>query len=133
MGGCAVKKEETVDRKKNVDTGMALVLICLILFFFLHRIELLYGAIGLLLAAMTVPTVLKPFAFLWFKLSAILGAVMSRVVLGVVYYALVCPIGFLRQLGKDSLTGKKAWKRSVASVLIDRDHHYKFEDINHPF
>jgi hypothetical protein len=131
--GSTVKKKESIDKKQTVDTGMALVLVCLLLFFLWGKPQLLHVAAGLLIVSMTIPQVLKPLAFLWFKFSHLLGAVMSRVVLGIVYFILVCPIGFLRQLGKSSVSGRKEWKQSTKSVLVSKDHCFTVEDIIHPF
>jgi hypothetical protein len=131
--GFVVKKKETIDRKQIVDTGMALVLVGLLLFFLLDKRLFLYIASALLVIDMTVPIVLKPVAFLWFKFSNLLGAVMSRVVLGIVYFLLVCPIGMARRASAGSLTGRGEWKKSTKSVLVTKNHCFKYADIVHPF
>jgi len=63
-------------------------------------------AMGFLLAALglTIPQVLKPLQKAWMAFSIVLGFVMSRVILAIVFYAVMTPMGLLtRILGKDIL------------------------------
>ncbi len=47
---------------------------------------------------------LKPLNQLWFKLGMLLGAIVAPVVMGVIFFVVVTPIGLLRRaLGKRSL------------------------------
>lgn len=124
---------QTITRDQAKDTGMAMVLICLLIAFF-GDMRIFYGAaIVLLLLNMTVPNIFKPVAKIWLGLSHLLGSVMSRILLAVVFMALVLPVGFIRRaLGKDSLHLKK-WKKSNDSVFKVREHQYTSEDIEHPY
>ncbi len=57
------------------------------------------------LAAAAVPTALRPVYLVWMTIAIVLGFVMTRVILAVVFYLLLTPIGLLlRVLGKDPLT-----------------------------
>ena len=61
---------------------------------------------GFLLAALglTAPQVLKPLQKAWMAFSIVLGFVMSRVVLAIVFYAVMTPIGLATKVfGKDIL------------------------------
>ena len=50
---------------------------------------------------------LTPFNVLWFKLGMILGAIISPIVMGIVFFLVVTPTGFiLRIMGKDLLNKK---------------------------
>ena len=54
--------------------------------------------------ALLAPRVLTPFNRLWFRFGMLLGAVVSPIVLGIIFFATVTPIGLLmRALGKDPL------------------------------
>lgn len=97
-----LKRKITKDQSR--DTGMAMVLLLLIVFISKKREGLLIGAIVMHVLNMTVPQFYRPIAVLWLGLSDLLGAVMSRVLLSIVFFAVVTPIGILRRLaGKDSL------------------------------
>lgn len=64
----------------------------------------LVGAAVFLVLAFVWTAPLKPLNFIWFKLSMLLYAVVNPIVLGVMFYATVVPIGLLmRALGKDLL------------------------------
>ncbi len=121
----------TKDQAK--DTGMAMVLICLLIAFF-GNIRFFYGmAIAILLINMTWSSFFKPVAKVWLGFSNLLGSVMSRILLGIVFLVLVLPVGFLRRAaGKDSLQLKK-WKKDHASVFKTREHEFTSEDIKHPY
>jgi len=82
---------------------------------------------------MTVPSVFKPFAKLWFGLSHFIGTFLSKIILSIVFYTIITPMGLLRQMmGKDSLMLKK-FKRGSNSVFVERNHTYKSEDILKPY
>ena len=50
---------------------------------------------------------LTPLNLLWFKLGMILGAIISPIVMGIVFFLVVTPIGLiLRIMGKDLLNKK---------------------------
>ena len=50
---------------------------------------------------------LTPLNLLWFKLGMILGAIVSPIVMGIVFFLVVTPTGFiLRIMGKDLLNKK---------------------------
>ena len=57
---------------------------------------------------------------LWFKLGFLLGAVVSPIVMALVYYSTVAPIGmFMKLLGKDLLN--KKIDSSAKTYWIERD------------
>ncbi len=126
-----IKKD--VNEMEYRDTAMALVLICLLLMFVLKHDIFLYLGIGILFVAMVIPRIMRYPAMLWFGFSHLLGMVMSRVILGVVFMILVIPVGLARRLlGKDSMR-LKHWKQSSDSVYVIRDHIYVKEDLENQF
>ena len=129
--GKLVPKTISTDQAK--DTGMAMVLICLLIAFFGQKQQLFVIAILLLLVNMTWPKIYKPVAKIWLGLSHLLGTIVSKVVLSVIFFGLVMPVGLARRiLGKDSLQVKK-WKKGRDSVFKARDHEFTSEDISHPY
>jgi hypothetical protein len=62
------------------------------------------GAAILLLVALAWPRLLAPFNWLWARIGALLHRCVSPVVLGLVFFTTITPIGLLlRLLGKDVL------------------------------
>jgi len=115
------------------DSGLALVLICLICFQVWKDQFLSLLAIAFLLVAMTYPPIFKPFARLWFGLSTALGTVVSKIILTIAFFTVVLPVGLVRRaLGKDAML-LKAWKKSNASVFRQRNHRFSAEDLEHPY
>ena len=117
------------------DTGMAMVLILLIVALWKHQNALTYIKIatGVLVLDMIYPPLFKPFAIVWFGFSHLLGMVMSRVILSLVFFAIVMPIGVLRRLmGKDSLQ-LKTFKAATTSVMTIRNHTFTAADLEKPY
>jgi Saxitoxin biosynthesis operon protein SxtJ len=62
------------------------------------------GAVLFALVALTYPRLLAPLNWLWTKFGLLLASVVSPVVLGLVFYLCITPIGFLMRLfGKDPM------------------------------
>jgi len=115
------------------DTGMAMVLICLLLAYWGKRPLFLPLAIVLLLLTMAVPQVFRPLAVFWFGLSHIMGNLVSKVVLTILFFVLVTPIGLIRRwAGRDSLQLRQ-WKKGAGSVFVAREGVIKPEDLNNPY
>ena len=124
---------KTISSNQAKDTGMAMVLICLLIAFFGQKQQLCGIAILLLLINMICPKIYKPVAKIWLGLSHLLGTIISRVLLSIIFFGLVMPVGLVRRfLGKDSLQIKK-WKKGRKSVFKARDHEFTSEDIAHPY
>lgn len=115
------------------DTGMALTLICLLVAFFAQRRGFLAAGILVLVLDMIWPSLFKPAARLWFGLSHILGTVMSKILLGVVFYVILTPMGLVRRmLGKDAMQVGK-WKKDATSVFRVRNQTFCAKDVETPY
>ena len=115
------------------DTGMAMVLLLLLVDIRAKRGWVLFAAIVLLVLNMTVPRIYRPIAVLWLGLSDLLGSVVSRVLLSIVFFLVVTPIGVFRRLiGKDSLK-LRAFNASKQSVMLERNHTFVAKDLETPF
>ena len=126
-----IPKIISIDQAK--DTGMAMVLIILLISFLLEKPHYITLAIFLLLINMVWPIFFKPIAKLWIGLSLMMGTVMSTIILSIVFFLLVVPVGMIRKsFGKDSMQLKK-WKNGKDSVLVVRDHEITLEDIQNPY
>ena len=63
---------------------------------------------------------LAPFNRLWFKLGIFLGTIVSPIVMGLVYFLVVTPVGiFMRLLGNDLLKMRK--EKNTSTYWIKRD------------
>ena len=115
------------------DTGMALTLLCLIIVQFKHAYTFVPLAMVLLIVTMAWPRAFRPVAGLWFGLSHLLGTFMSKVILTVLFFGLVTPIGLIRRLmGADSLQLNK-WKKDQDSVFLVRADLINKKDLHAPY
>ncbi|OFX10648.1 MAG: hypothetical protein A2516_05335 [Alphaproteobacteria bacterium RIFOXYD12_FULL_60_8] len=72
------------------------------------RVWALGVATGVLAAALLAPHTLRPFNRIWFKFGLLLNKIVSPVVMGLLYYVTVTPLGVMMRLsGKDPLRLKK--------------------------
>lgn len=78
----------------------------------------LVAALALGLVAVVAPNLLTPFNKAWMKLGDLMGKVVSPLVLGVIFFVLITPIGLVSRLfGRDELRLKKT---NASSYWIDR-------------
>ncbi len=124
----------SLSRSQLVDAGMAFTLLALIALWLLPDRRWLLGlAAMLLLVTMTVPAVLSPVARAWYALSHALGAVMSRVLLSVVFVVVVVPIGWaVQRLGSDPM-GRRSFRRREGSLFVERRRTYTASDLTNPY
>jgi hypothetical protein len=115
------------------DTGMAMVLLLLIFALTLKHQILLLAAIVVLVANMIYPAIYRPMARVWFGLSHLPGNIISRILLSIVFFVVVTPVGIIRRLlGCDSLMLKE-FKASDVSVMLVRNHTFSGKDIEKPY
>ena len=125
--------KQTITAEKCKDAGLALVLICLICYQIWKLPVLILLAIVFLIIAMSYPPLFKPFARFWFALSIALGTVVSKIILGMLFFVLVLPVGLLRRaLGKDAMR-LRGWKKGSESVFRVRDHRFTADDLENPY
>lgn len=118
---------------QNKDAGMALVLICMIINYFAANYLWLVIATAILVITMAAPSMLSPYAKVWYRSALFMGTYMSKIILTIVFYAVVTPVGFVRRLlGKDNLRLKE-FKKGRESVMDERNIIYREEDIVKPF
>jgi hypothetical protein len=83
-----------------------------------HRWPLYIAAI-FLAAALVMPTALRPLNRLWFRVGMVLGKIVTPVVMGILFFVVVTPVGFLmRAFGKDPLRLKR--EPAAESYWIER-------------
>ena len=124
-----------ITREQSKDTGLAMVLICLIAWHFFPEWAGYFKAALIIVVVidMLVPIIFKPVAWVWFGISHVMGLIMSKLLLSIVFFLIVTPIGFFRRIiGKDGMLLRQ-WKRNSSSVFLVRDHLFRSGDIEHPY
>lgn len=81
-------------------------------------------------SALVIPSILKPVNKIWMSLAILMSWFMTRIILSILFYLGITPIGFLaRSLGKDFL-GLKFNKNTEGSYWLPKERR-KFEKINY--
>lgn len=112
---------------------MAGVLVLLILALYRKEGGYLIAATIVHVVNMIAPQVFRPAAVAWFGLSHLLGTIMSKVVLGVIFFTVVTPIAVWRRaMGADALK-LKPFKAGRGSVMQERNHTYTAKDLEQPY
>jgi hypothetical protein len=125
--------KRSISKEQSKDTGMAMVLLLLLFSAAFKRETLVTMAIVALLVDMTFPQLYRPVAVLWLGLSHLLGTVVSKALLTLVFFGVVTPIGLARKLlGIDSLK-LKDFKSGDKSVMVVRNHTFTGQDIEKPY
>jgi len=104
-----IKSTKNELRKFAYSVGGVLILIGAVSYFLGTATYIYFVSIGILLAVLglSLPEVLMPFQKIWMAISILLGFVMTRVILSILFYIVITPVGFVaRLLGKDFLDEK---------------------------
>ncbi|MFC1730862.1 SxtJ family membrane protein [candidate division KSB1 bacterium] len=122
-----------ISTRQSSDSGMALVLILLLVGYFTNNVIFYKISIPVLVMNMIFPRFYYPFAIFWLGLSNILGLFIPRILLSIVFFIIVLPVAIIRKLfGKDVLLLKN-FKRNPESVFKTRNYGFGIKDIEKPY
>jgi hypothetical protein len=125
-----IDKQSTQQQAK--DTCLAFVLISMIIYFFTDQRAWVIAATLFLLLGMVWPAIYKPAARVWFCLSRFLGGIVSTIILTIVFYLVLTPIGLLRQQsGADAMNLKK--RGNKGSAFTKRNIAFSAKDLEKPY
>lgn len=131
MANSIIPKKITKDQAK--DTGMAMVFILILVGYFKEDFRCISAAGVFLLLNMISPNMYKPVAKIWLGLSNLLGTIMSKVVLTLIFLSVVTPVGMIRNILNADPMQLKKWKNGTSSVFINRDHVFEAKDIERTY
>jgi len=120
-------------KEKAKDTGLAVTLLLLLIIFFANQNFLLGPAIIVLVATMSWPMLFAPLSKVWFGLSELLGGVVSKIVLTIIFFCVVTPVGLFRKFGGSDSMKLKGWRSDSTTVFCKRDHTYTAADLERPY
>jgi hypothetical protein len=127
-----MKKE--LKRETVLETVGVLALACLVVGHLVrNRPELARGLLGAAALLLALGLFVKPaarwIAVAWLKLAEVLGAVNSRIILGLIFYLFLTPIAFLARATRGDLLRLKRKSAPDRSYWEKRDHAYTREDL----
>ncbi len=124
---------DKITKKQASDSGMAVVLILLLIGLFTGNTLFYKIAIPVLIINMVYPMAFYYFGILWIGLSTLIGTLVSKILLSIIYMIIVVPIALVRKwMGKDPMRLKQ-FKKSRSSVMVARKQKLKSEDIIYPY
>jgi len=126
-------KNDKSNVNKARDTGLAIVLLILIVTYFTKHHNLVQLAIIVLILSILWPKLFSPIVKLWFGFSNVVGTIMSKFILSVVFYIVVTPTGMIRRLFKADPLQLKDWKKGNSSVLKIRNQTIQAKDLEKPY
>ena len=84
------------------------------------RVWSIYVAIIFLILGLMNSKFLAPLNILWFKFGELLGSMVAPIVMGIVFFVVITPIGlFMKMIGKDLLNDK--YNNKNKSYWINRE------------
>ena len=115
------------------DTGLAMILIALLIGLFSESRYAFFGAGLITIVDMVYPRFFYALAIIWYGLSTAIGTIVSKILLSLLFFILVTPVGLIRKaLGSDSMKLGE-WRNGQSSIFQDRNYTYSAKDIENPF
>ncbi len=122
-----------ITKKKCLETAVVLTAVILFIGWKFQDWRYIIVGIVVLFLSLIVPIIFYPLAKLWFGLGTVLGFVSTKILLTVIFFLIVAPIGVFRNwIGKDSLH-LKSFKKNSTSVFNIRNHKFSPEDLKNPY
>jgi len=129
-----IKTKNKDIRSFGITIGIILLIVASLLFYY---DKASYQAIAIIAGAfislgIIIPILLKPAYLVWMTFAVILGWVMTRVILSIVFYLIMTPIGLItRLLGEDFLALKRLnsdsyWNNRDSNSEMNQDYEKQF-------
>jgi len=119
-------------REKHLETILSIILGLAVIFWLTKNKYLLPAIIILVVIGLFSTYLTEKIHWLWMKISHIMGSVMSKVILSVIFYFFLFPISLLSKIftKKNILQLKRT---DEVSYYTSRNHQYTSEDIENPW
>jgi len=116
-----------MDAIEKVKAQLVIVTGLLVLYFVFKSPWWLYGAVGVGVVSIVIPSLGNLIVKGWFKLAEILGNINGKIILSVMFFVFLFPIALLyRMATKNPLAVKRT---DADSFYTDRNHLYTKEDL----
>ena len=112
------------NRVKHLETILVIVLGLIVIYFITHSRYVLWGAVAVGAVGVFIPWLAGKIHWAWMKLAHVMGYVMSKVMLTLVYTLVVVPMGIF---SRKKITMKL--KSGTSSYFKERNYTYKKEDL----
>lgn len=113
-------------KSKTLETILVLVGAFVVCFWIWDKKIFLLTAIILIVIGVFSNYLSEKISWLWLKLAELIGAVMSKVLLSIVFFVFLFPLSVMYRLTKKNFLHLKKTK---GSYYVTRDHQYTAKDI----
>ena len=113
--------------------GLALILICLLLYLFLSAIIFVYLSLGFVVLLMITPVPFRYVGLLWYALGEVMGHLISRFVLTLVFILVVLPVSLFKRTALRKNMQIRNFRKNRESAFIVSDRTFKPHDFEKPF
>jgi hypothetical protein len=115
-----------MDKTKTLETSLVLTTGFLLIYFLTKNDLFLYLAVAFGITGIFIKPLAKYIAIAWFKLADILNYIVSKIILGTLFFVVLFPVSLLYKISnKDKLRLRK----SNSSMWIKRDHKFTSGDL----
>lgn len=123
-------------KKFGYSIGVVLLLVAGIFFYYGKEEAAVYiGIIGavLVISGFILPVILLPLQKVWMTLAVVLGFVSSRVILMILFYFVITPIGLTTKIFRKNFLNTKMEKKNLSYWEIRPETEYTKEQTNRQF
>jgi hypothetical protein len=128
-----MKQKLSLTSEKNKDTGLVILLCLLLGYLHSHNLVFIWISVACILVSILFPIILRPVSVIWYGLSEIMGAIVSRIVLSVIFFCVITPIGLIRRIITKKQLLTEQFKQGRESVFVERNIEFSRSDIENPF
>ena len=113
-------------KDKSLETLLVLTGAMVLLFWIYNKKIFLLLALLLVVIGVASPYVSKKISWLWLKFSEVIGYVMSKVMLSIIFFVFLVPLAFISRIFRKDVLGLK---KKETSYYSERNHLYKGKDL----
>jgi len=123
----------SITPKQERETGMVMVIICLVAALFYPPELFVKIALVITLFTLTISRIFYPFSIIWLLIGKILSLLSTYIILTLLFFIMVVPMGVIRRIFKKDTLRLDNFKKGTESVFIHRNHIFEPLDIKYPF
>jgi hypothetical protein len=124
-------EKRSIDQAR--DTGLALVLILLLMIRAWKQDNLILPTILILILTMAWPAIFELPARAWFGLAELMGTISSTILLSLVFVLILIPMAGVRKITGADPMKRNLWKKGSDSVFLERNHKFSANDLQNPY
>lgn len=115
-----------ITRIQSLESCLVLATVSILIYFLKSADVFLYIALGVGITGILIRPLADRIAYGWLKLGEVLGFIVPKLVLGIIFYFFLFPVSLLYRLSKKD---KLQIRHPGTSAWTERDHQYNSKDL----